>query len=87
MKARVARPLRGTAAGRAWHSPGRARSRRARSATLRAAGAQQPHRHLAQGAAVELVEIEDVRPHMSDCSRNRAAAAMAVTGSLANVAS
>ena len=25
--------------------------------------AQQPHRHLAEGAAVELVEIEDVRPH------------------------
>ena len=27
-------------------------------------GAQQPHRHLAQRAAVELVEIEDVRPHV-----------------------
>src|SRR4030095_10017429 len=32
---------------------------------LAQAGAQQPHGHLSERASVEIIEIEDVRPHMA----------------------
>jgi hypothetical protein len=40
---------------------------------LAQAGAQQTDRHLAQGAAIELIEIEDVCPHIASLAPGKGA--------------